>query len=189
MESNFIVILTAAAIYAAGTISPGPSFTLIVKLAGSDSRASAYGATVGLSLGALIYAVAAMTGFAFIITKISWIVILVQCAGATYLVYLGLLPWFSYGQSKVHFPQRSPEPKMSGKMGFRTGLIVELANPKSIAFFLSVFAVSVPPEADAWVKAAVLCIGLTVDIFWYGAVATFFPLRLLGPSMAVSYLG
>lgn len=174
MESDFFIILTAAAIYAAGTISPGPSFTLIVKLAGSESRTSAYGGTVGLSLGAFTYAVAAMTGFAIIITKIGWVVILVQCAGATYLVYLGLSPWFSSGPSKANLSPRSPAPKMSGQRGFRTGLIVELSNPKSIAFFLSVFAVSVPPDAAVWVKASVLCIGFTVDIFWYGAVATFF---------------
>jgi threonine/homoserine/homoserine lactone efflux protein len=115
-----------------------------------------------------------MTGFALIITKIGWVVFLVQCAGATYLIYLGLSPWFSYRPPNANYSQRSLATKMSGQRGFRIGLIVELSNPKSIAFFLSVFAVAVPPDSAAWVKTSVLCIGFTVDIIWYSAVATLF---------------
>jgi hypothetical protein len=52
MTAEIIVVLTALSIYLAGAISPGPSFTLIVRLAASGARPAAFGATVGFSLGA-----------------------------------------------------------------------------------------------------------------------------------------
>lgn len=66
MPPEITVILTALAIYAAGAISPGPSFTLILRLAASGARPAAFGATVGFSIGAATYATLAMTGFALV---------------------------------------------------------------------------------------------------------------------------
>lgn len=92
MTPEITVILTALAIYAAGAVSPGPSFTLILRLAASGARPAAFGATVGFSIGAATYATLAMTGFALVITRMGWLMSAVQIAGGCYLIYMGLSP-------------------------------------------------------------------------------------------------
>ncbi|NGM47851.1 LysE family transporter [Rhodobacter sp. SGA-6-6] len=95
MTPEITVILTALAIYAAGAISPGPSFTLILRLAAPGARPAAFGATVGFSIGAATYATLAMTGFALVITRMGWLMSAVQIAGGCYLIYLGLSAWLT----------------------------------------------------------------------------------------------
>lgn len=176
MSQEFIVILTALAIYTAGTISPGPSFSLIVRLAASGARSTAFGATLGFSIGAATYATLAMTGFALIITQVGWLMTVIQIAGGCYLVYLGVSAWIGEPAS-INGGQVAASPRRSALRGLRIGLIVELSNPKSVAFFVSIFAVAVPPDTAIWVKATILVGGFLVDLLWYGLAATLLSMR------------
>lgn len=170
MSPEIIVILTALAIYAAGTISPGPSFTLILRLAASGARPAAFGATVGFSIGAATYATLAMTGFALVITRLGWLMSAVQIAGGCYLIYLGLSAWLTRPIELVAKPLHGDA--RSFKRGLRIGLLVELANPKSVAFFVSIFAIAIPADTALWAKATILAGGFLVDLAWYGLAAT-----------------
>jgi threonine/homoserine/homoserine lactone efflux protein len=65
---------------------------------------------------------------------------------------------------------------------FGRGLLIELSNPKGIAFFLSVFAVSIPAEASVATKLAALLSGLAFELIWYLATILLFssgPVRQL----------
>lgn len=170
MNAEIPVILTALAIYAAGAISPGPSFTLIVRLAASGARPAAFGATLGFSIGAAIYATLAMTGFALIIMQMGWLMTVVQICGGCYLIWLGLSAWLLRPEESGLVPLHI-EAHSFGR-GLRMGLLVELANPKSVAFFASIFAVAVPADTALWAKAAILAGGFVVDMAWYGFAAT-----------------
>lgn len=168
MSQELNVILAALAIYAAGVMSPGPSFTLVTRLAASGARRAALGATLGLSIGAATYAILSMTGLALLITRVGWLMTAVQIAGGCYLIYLGLASWFSPAVTA----QNENRPNVAGTTrGLRMGLLLELSNPKSIAFFVSIFAVAVPVEAVFWVKAVILLGGFLLDIIWYGLAA------------------
>lgn len=162
-------IFAALSIYAAVVLSPGPNFTLITRLSASGARAGALGATLGFSVGATIYAVLSMTGLALIITRVGWLVTAIQIAGGCYLIYLGLSAWFG-GKTQAAQDTGSAKVDSAGR-GFRMGLIVELSNPKGIAFFVSLFAVAVPMETALWAKAVILAGGFILEIVWYGAVA------------------
>jgi threonine efflux protein len=81
VSSEVTIIFAALAIYAAGAIGAGPSFTLIVRLAASGARPTAFGSTLGFSIGAATYAALAMAGFALIITRMGWLMNAVQIAG------------------------------------------------------------------------------------------------------------
>lgn len=175
MTPEITVILTALAIYAAGAISPGPSFTLILRLAASGARPAAFGATVGFSIGAATYATLAMTGFALVITRMGWLVSAVQIAGGCYLIYLGLSAWLTPPTDPAASPLRADA--RSFRRGLRMGLLVELANPKSVAFFVSIFAIAVPVDTALWTKATILAGGFLVDLAWYGFAATMLSTR------------
>jgi threonine efflux protein len=111
-----------------------------------------------------------MTGFALVITRVSWLMNAIQIAGGCYLIYLGVSAWLS----KPNDPKAVPVHVSAHgfKRGLRMGLIVELANPKSVAFLISIFAVAVPADAALWVKATSLMGGFIIDFAWYGFAAT-----------------
>ncbi|WP_034950177.1 LysE family translocator [Erwinia oleae] len=169
MSQELTTIFGALAIYAAVVLSPGPNFTLITRLATSDARSAALGATFGFSVGAMVYAVLSMTGLALIITRVGWLVTFVQIAGGGYLIYLGLSAWFTSTAKTLNCERRRNI--NSAARGFRMGLIVELSNPKGIAFFVSFFAVAIPMETALWAKAVILAGGFFLEIVWYGAAS------------------
>lgn len=169
MSQEVTTVVAALAIYAAVVLSPGPNFTLITRLAASGARPAALGATLGLSVGSMAYAVLSMTGLALIITRVGWLVTIIQVAGGCYLIYLGLSAWLSRTAKTLDSSGRPSA--ISAARGFRMGLIVELSNPKGIAFFVSFFAVAVPIETALWAKAVILAGGFILEIVWYGAAS------------------
>lgn len=158
-------VATAMTLYAAVVVSPGPNFALISRLALSGRRSAAFGATFGLAIGATLYAVLTMAGFALVIARIGWLATAVQVAGGAYLVWLGLSAWRA-GHGAA------PGAATSGGWGrgLRTGLLVNLSNPKAIAFFLGFYAVAIPPGTSLPARAAILLGGFAIEIVWYGLV-------------------
>lgn len=52
--------------------------------------------------------------------------------------------------------------------GLRLGALVNLSNPKGIAFFVSLYAVAVPPDTALWAKGTILLASFAIEIAWYG---------------------
>lgn len=49
--------------------------------------------------------------------------------------------------------------------------MTDLANPKAAAFFTSLFAVALPPDAPLWFDAAVITLVVAIAGGWYALVA------------------
>lgn len=169
MNPDALTVLTALGLYAAVVISPGPNFALISKLAISGARSTAVGATFGLAIAATFYAVLTMAGLALFLAKVGWLASLIQIAGGCYLVYLGVMAWLS-GKVGTAKQGVSAIEKGSVLRGMRMGMIVNLSNPKGIAFFIGLYAVAVPPETGLLAKLAILVGGFMIEIIWYGLV-------------------
>jgi threonine/homoserine/homoserine lactone efflux protein len=169
MSADAITVLTALALYAAATMSPGPTFALISRLAVSGQRSAALGATLGLAIGATIYATLSLTGLALVITRIGWLATLVQVAGGCYLIYLGITAWLRSHEAGQGVQEQ--QRRFDGLRGLRMGAVVELSNPKGIAFFLSLFAVSVPAGTAFSAKLTILAGGFAIEVLWYSLVA------------------
>lgn len=170
MSSELATIVTALTMYALAVLSPGPAFALVTRLAASGERRTALGATLGFSLGAMFYAILSMTGLALIITSVAGLASLIQIAGGCYLIYLGLSAWHNRSAAKPDGTRFSKNPP-SATRGLRMGLLVELSNPKGIAFFISFFAVAIPADTALWAKAVILAGGFSLEIIWYGIAA------------------
>lgn len=168
MRTELITIVTTLGLYAAVVVSPGPNFALISRLAVSGARPAAVGATFGLALAATLYALLSMTGLALILTRVGWLAHLVQIAGGCYLIYLGLMAWLSGGPEAT--TRRQPAGSGGTARGVRTGMLVNLSNPKGIAFFIGLYAVAVPPDTALWAKGVILLGGFMLEIIWYGLV-------------------
>src|SRR5262245_47456969 len=140
----FSDLLGVLAIWLLAVVSPGPAFLVLSQLAAGRSRAAALGAALGIALGAVLFAALTMWGLAVVVTQIAWLGTLLRVAGAVYLVYLGLGLFHAASAER----SEAPAPRERGAdeaAGLRIGLITALTNPKAIAFFLSLFAVALPP--------------------------------------------
>ncbi|HEX9869829.1 MAG TPA: LysE family transporter [Candidatus Tectomicrobia bacterium] len=168
MSAEISTILTALGLYAAVVVSPGPNFALISRLSISGARPAAIGATFGLAIAATLYAILTMTGLALVLTRIGWLASVIQIVGGCYLIYLGITAWLS-AQPATAVQGRGAAPA-SASRGLRMGLIVNLSNPKGIAFFIGLYAVAVPPDTAIWAKLAILAGGFMLEIIWYGLV-------------------
>ncbi len=172
MTPEFTIILTTLGLYAVAVVSPGPNFALISRLALAGSRTAAWGATIGLALSATFYAILTIAGLSVLLARVGWLASLVQIAGGSYLVYLGVRTLL---EAKVRPAGEPAAPvRETALHGLRMGIIVNLTNPKVITFFLSLYAATMPAEASLWTKLAVVVGGFLLEIMWYGLVILLF---------------
>ena len=158
------------AIWILAVVSPGPAFLVLSQLAIGRSRAAAFGAAFGISLGAILFAALTLWGFSAVVTQIAWLGTALRIAGAVYLVYLGLALF----QAASGSPEAEVEPagrEGDLRSGFRIGFLTAITNPKAIAFFLSLFAVALPPALDTPAKLTLLAAGFAIELGWYLLVA------------------
>lgn len=167
MGIDLTIVATALALYAAGVVSPGPNFALVSRLALCRAKKTAVGATVGLALGSTFYAVLTMAGLALVLTRVGWLSASIQIAGGCYLIYLGIKAWFRGSTTQGVAIKHDPGNYLRG---LRSGSIVNFANPKCIAFFVSLYSVVVPASATIATKVAISIGGFALEILWYGLV-------------------
>ncbi|MDA8586491.1 LysE family transporter [Rhodobacteraceae bacterium] len=172
--SDASVVLTVLFLYAMIVISPGPNFALISRLALRREDHAAWGATVGLAVAATFYGVLAMVGLSALLQQLGWLTRVVQIGGGLYLVWLGVQAWRHAGEMTTMEASEAARLGMGRYRevlrGVRLGALVNLSNPKGIAFFVSLYAVAVPPNTALWAKATILGSSFLIEIVWYGLV-------------------
>ncbi len=168
---DFAVLTYTLSIYAAIVISPGPNFALVSRLALQGRKDTCRGAILGLAIAATFYAFLAMVGLAALLEEISWLARSVQIAGGLYLIYLGVNGWRASGQAPRPCSDGVSRAARSFVEGVRLGTIVNLSNPKAIAFFVGLYAVAVPPDASVETRMAVLVGGAALELSWYTVVS------------------
>lgn len=160
-------LLVFALVAAAFVAIPGPS-NLFVMARGlqSGSRAAVAGAA-GCATGALTYVVATAAGLSALLASSEAVFAAVHYAGAAYLCWLGVATL----RSSQRHPTGDARPR-SAWSSYRSGLVVELGNPKVALFFLALFPQFVHtadgPAAAQVVVLGVLfvAIGLLSDCFY-----------------------
>jgi threonine/homoserine/homoserine lactone efflux protein len=175
MRSDWATIALALSLYAAVVVSPGLNFALITRLAIAGRRRAATGAIFGLAVAATLYAILTMTGLTLVVSRVHWLAGVIQVAGGGYLLYLGGKAWVEGGAEPA--PEQAKGAPAGPLRGWRMGMIVNLSNPKAIVFFLSLYAVAVPPATALWAKLVILVGGFALEIAWYNLVAILFSTR------------
>ena len=119
-------------------VTPGPDTALIIRNAlGSGPRASSLSA-LGVAIGTLVWVAAATLGVGALLERSSVAFTVLKLAGAAYLCYLG-------ARSLLGSPRQAgtllmPEPEgrtLSDLEALRQGLLSNLLNPKTGAFFVT----------------------------------------------------
>lgn len=129
----------------------------------TTERQIAVAFVLGVTSGSVIYGSLTLFGLVALIATSGKLSDTVLWLGACYLLWLGVTAWRT-GQNTVG-PEATAGSTSAREFG--AGLMLELTNPKGIAFFVSVFAVAIPTEASWATKSLVLSLGISIELLWY----------------------
>ena len=162
------VIALVMALYVAAIITPGPSFLFMSRLSLQGRRVEGAGATVGIAFATTVYALMAMTGLAVLLDQARWLARGVQIFGGLYLIYLGIQAWRSSsdGPDTLAAKLNLGHDRRDFWSGFRLGALVAWSNPKSVLFFVSLYAAAIPIDASVATKGAILAGGTSLELLW-----------------------
>lgn len=130
--------LLVAAAHLMGVASPGPDFAIVVKNSVNSGRRSAIYTSLGISTGILIHVSYCIAGVGILINSSETLFNILKIAGALYLGYIGVKSIISVKKGKESdFEQEKLV--QNRKEAYKTGLFINLLNPKATLFFLAVF--------------------------------------------------
>jgi threonine efflux protein len=179
MEASTITYAFAlvgiGAVQLLAAMSPGPAFLVVTRISVGESRRAALAAALGVTTATLIWAVAATLGMHVLLAEAAWLYDVLKLIGGGYLVWLAVQAWRHAGKPLA--VAANGLAGMSAWQAWRLGFSTNLANPKVIVFFGSIFVTLFTPETPSWVRGAALVIVAANEIGWYAVVALLFSSR------------
>lgn len=159
-------LLTLAGVLLLSVASPGPNFVIVTSTA-VVSRRAGVATGIGLACASGSWALIAIAGLGLILSHVTWLDAVLRVAGAAYLIWLGM---------KMILTARRPLPVQdkavtSDWAAARKGYFVSMTNPKSVAFYGSIFALLVPAHAPTWFGISVVGLAIAISCGWYCGLA------------------
>lgn len=158
------IIATILLVDLLALISPGPNFILVTSAAVSQSRGHALLTGLGIAAGSLFWATSAALGLAAVFEALPVLGIALKTLGIAYLVYLGIRLLRSQGfQTNSERAGKTD----TGRRSFGRGFLVNLTNPKSAAYYASVFAAFLTPDLPMWVMILLVAVIAIMSLLWH----------------------
>lgn len=177
------LFLTVALVHIIALMSPGPDFFFVSQTAISRSRKEAMMGVLGITCGVMVWAGVALLGLNLIIEKMAWLHTIIMVGGGLYLCWMGYQMLRGALKKENH---AAPEPQVElAKSGrsFMKGLLTNLANPKAIIYFGSVFSLFVGDNVGADARWGIFLMIILETLAWFTVVASLFAL----PTMRCGY--
>ena len=170
--SLFISMITLAGMWFLVVTIPGPNFLAVTQFSMADSRKSGLLIALGVSTGAGVWATASLIGLSVLFNRGAWLYDTIRFVGGLYLLWIGLKTICSAFSSSTSL--RIGHLVQNGFSPFRRGLLTSFSNPKTAAFFGSLFVATFPPRAPTWTYVTTVGMIVCISLLWYGSVACFF---------------
>jgi threonine/homoserine/homoserine lactone efflux protein len=150
----------------AALASPGPAMLLAIRATLSGGRGHGLATGFGLGTMAAIWTLLALLGLDAIFTLFPWAYLAMKLTGAAYLL------WIAWGMWRnAAAPMDTHGKPIPRRHAFQTGLLVNLANPKSVLFAASVLVVIFPPDMTLAQKALIVGNHMVVEWIAYSLFA------------------
>lgn len=160
--SIFLIHLLALA-------SPGPDFVFISQTAVNHTKKQTLAAIIGVCTAIAIWALLAISGLSFIIDRFPIVYKALLLLGGGYLLWLGILSVKSCFRAYQLVVTANKEQNHF----FIKGLMTNLANPKALAYFGSIFSVAVA-HSTSHAIAVMFVVVLIESLVWFYLVARLF---------------
>lgn len=133
-----------AAVVALLTVTPGLDTALILRTSLLAGRRPAWGVTLGIQLGTLIWGVLTAAGLSALLAASRPAYEVLRWAGVAYLVWMGVRMLLTRHDSEEVLEGRQ---EVGFGRGFGRGLMTNLLNPKVGAFYVAMLPQFIPDEA------------------------------------------
>lgn len=142
------------------TLMPGPDILFVATQSIVQGKRAGISVALGLASGLFVHTAAAAFGLSLLIASSPNALTVIKYLGIAYLIYMGIsslrgMNKQSSGSDEEGVPQAS-----SGWKLYRTGITMNLLNPKVIIFFLALFPQFIGKESGS----------ATTDVLILGAV-------------------
>ncbi|MGL4719646.1 MAG: threonine export protein RhtC, partial [Kluyvera intermedia] len=147
-------------------------------------RKEAMMGVLGITCGVMVWAGVALLGLHLIIEKMAWLHTIIMVGGGLYLCWMGYQ--MLRGALKKDKAADEAEPQIElaqGGRSFMKGLLTNLANPKAIIYFGSVFSLFVGDSVGAGERWGIFVLIILETLAWFTVVASLFAL----PAMRRGY--
>ena len=139
-------------------VTPGPDTAVTIRNTLLGGRAAGLATAAGVATGQAIWAFATSAGIVALLMASEPLFLALKYAGATYLVWLGLLSFRNALRRGPSQPTTRPTtaPSLKPRSAFGLGLLSDLGNPKMAAFFTSLLPQFVPADDPSFARLAAL---------------------------------
>lgn len=167
LASLFLVSVATCAV-------PGPNNFMLMRLGMRRGRGSALAAGFGTTLSCIVWCGLAALGLAALLSAWPWLYKALRVGGGLYLVYFAWAIWRAKADPGTAEGEAAP---LKPWAAFWQGFAVNMANPKSVLFFASIFSAYVGPNTPLWVHMAAIAVVVTTCQGWQLAMAWLFSTR------------
>ncbi|MBJ3809574.1 LysE family translocator [Streptomyces flavofungini] len=170
MLTTLIAFLGACTLIAA---SPGPSTVLIIKQS-LRSRRAGFMTVLGNETGVFIWGVVAACGLTALLAASQFAYDVMRVVGAAVLLGFGAQTLWNARKKKADAEDDAPVKARSSWASYRSGLLLNLANPKAAVFamsFLPQFVPSGAPQLPVMIGLAALW--AVYEVGYYGLYVWF----------------
>ena len=173
--------MSVIGLFLLGLVSPGPNFLVVVDATLSYGRRAGVLTGLGAAIGDAIYASAGLFGMTVLIERGGYILFLIKTCGGFYLAWLGLKMLIKRGRSSKIGATNGNETILSRRLVLR-GLASDLSNPKTVAFFASIFAFGVHSDTPRAARLAMLLGIFVTSVLWRVLLSVVFSMPLVRAS-------
>ena len=153
-------------------VTPGPAVLMVIAQGLTRGVPAGVSATLGVLAGNMFYFALSATSLGALIAASHEMFLLIKWLGTAYLIWLGIATFRGRSSSlSVNPARRTPLPRV-----FANGVVLQLANPKALLFFVALLPQFIDP-AEPLVSQIVI-LGVTSVVLEF--------LALLAYSMAAS---
>ena len=148
------LLLTICLLHFVAQLSPGPDVLLIAKSSASTTRTNTLKIILGISVGIVVWVVLTLLGFTVLTQQFPWIQQVLMCVGSLFLAKMGLA-MLKGGISALKSNVQADDEVVVEKTKenyFLLGLFTNLANPKTLIYFSSVFSLALSANAGEYLK-------------------------------------
>ena len=166
--ASFLIIIGTCL---SGILSPGPSLTLVIDQSVSRGLSAGVWTSIGHGIGIGFYAAGSVLGLNLLFAKYHSLYVFISVFGSMYLAFLAYkLLRSGFANKKTNHEASEKTPSFAGVRCLGSGLVMAVANPKILVFFVAVFGSVVGELSHAQLLTVIL--GLDVlDSAWYSVIA------------------
>ena len=136
----------------------------------ANSRAHGVAAALGMGVGGVLFASAALLGLQGLLLAVPSFNIAFKVIGGLYLCYLGFRIFQSANQP-LEVGVADTIASETTARSFLIGLGTQVSNPKTAIVYASVFATFLPSSFSPLLGLAVVCAVFAIETVWYSTVA------------------